>query len=34
MHGQYPPMVNAGRKPGEWQVDDIQFEAPKFSLKV
>ncbi len=30
MYGQYPPMVNATRKPGEWQVYDIIFEAPKF----
>ena len=25
-----PPMVNASRKPGEWQTYDIIFEAPKF----
>ncbi len=30
MYGQYPPMVNATRKPGEWQVYDIIFEAPKY----
>ena len=30
MYGQYPPMVNASRKPGEWQMYDIVFEAPKF----
>lgn len=32
IYGQYPPMVNAARKPGEWQVYDILFIAPKFSL--
>ncbi len=30
MYGQYPPLVNASRKPGEWQTYDIIFEAPKF----
>ena len=30
IYGQYPPMVNASRKPGEWQAFDIVFEAPKF----
>jgi hypothetical protein len=30
MYGQYPPLVNAMRKPGEWQTYDIFFEAPKF----
>jgi hypothetical protein len=30
IYGQWPPLVNAGRKPGEWQVYDIVFEAPKF----
>jgi hypothetical protein len=28
--GQYPPLVNASRKPGEWQSFDIVFEAPRF----
>ncbi len=32
IYGQYPPMVNAARKPGEWQVYDILFIAPKFRL--
>ena len=32
MYGQYPPMVNASREPGQWQVYDIVFEAPEFSL--
>ena len=30
MYGQYPPLVNASRGPGEWQSFDIIFEAPVF----
>jgi hypothetical protein len=30
IYGQYPPMVNAAKKPGEWQAYDIIFEAPVF----
>lgn len=30
MYGQYPPMVNASRGPGEWQAFDIVFRAPRF----
>jgi hypothetical protein len=30
LYGQWPPLVNASRKPGEWQTYDIIFEAPKF----
>jgi hypothetical protein len=31
MYGQYPPLVNASRAPGEWQSYDIVFAAPRFS---
>jgi hypothetical protein len=31
MYGQYPPLVNASRGPGEWQAYDIVFTAPRFS---
>jgi hypothetical protein len=31
IYGEYPPLVNAARKPGEWQTYDIAFEAPKFN---
>jgi hypothetical protein len=30
IYGQFPPLVNASRKPGEWQEYDIVFEAPRF----
>ena len=30
IYGQYPPMVNASRRPGRWQTYDIIFEAPEF----
>jgi hypothetical protein len=30
IYGQYPPIVNASRKPGEWQAFDIVFHRPRF----
>ena len=30
VYNQKPPMVNASRKPGEWQTYDIAFTAPRF----
>jgi hypothetical protein len=30
LYGQYPPLVNATRPPGQWQSYDIVFRRPRF----
>jgi hypothetical protein len=30
VYGQYPPLVNASRAPGEWQTYDIIWHGPRF----
>jgi hypothetical protein len=30
IYGQWPPLANPARKPGEWNSYDILFEAPRF----
>jgi len=30
IYGQYPPLVNASRGPGQWQIYDILFRGPRF----
>ena len=34
IYGEWPPLVNVSRKPGEWQSLDIVFEAPHFAGRV
>ena len=31
IYGQYPPLANASRAPGEWQSYDIVFRRPRFN---
>lgn len=31
LYGQWPPLANPSRKPGEWQSYDIVFEAPRMN---
>lgn len=33
LYGQWPPLVNAIRPPGEWNTYDIIFEAPQFDAE-
>jgi hypothetical protein len=33
VYKQHPPLVNACRKPGEWQTYDIIWESPRFDAK-
>ncbi len=30
IYGQYPPLVNASRPPGQWQMYDVIYTAPRF----
>jgi hypothetical protein len=30
LYGQYPPLVNVARPPGEWQSYDVVYESPQF----
>ena len=32
LYGQFPPLVNASRKPGEWQSYDIVYHRPRFDV--
>jgi hypothetical protein len=31
VYGQYPPLANASRPPGEWQTYDVIFRRPRFN---
>jgi hypothetical protein len=33
IYGQFPPLVNASKGPGEWQTYDVIFEAPRWDEK-
>ena len=33
IYGQTPPLVNASRKPGEWQSYDVIFEGPRWDAE-
>ena len=30
IYGQYPPLLNAARPPGQWQTYDVAFRRPRF----
>lgn len=32
LYGQFPPLVNASRPPGQWQTYDIVFHGPRFDI--
>jgi hypothetical protein len=32
VYGQYPPLVNASRAPGQWQTYDIVWHGPRFDV--
>jgi hypothetical protein len=34
LYGQFPPLVNAAKPPGEWQTYDILFEAPRWDKEA
>ena len=33
IYGQFPPLVNASRPPGQWQIYDIIFHRPRFDAQ-
>jgi prepilin-type processing-associated H-X9-DG protein len=33
IYGQFPPLVNASRPPGQWQTYDILFHRPRFDAQ-
>lgn len=33
LYGQFPPLVNASRPPGEWQTYDIVYHRPRFDTQ-
>ena len=33
LYGWKPPLINASKKPGEWQTYDVIFEAPKWNAE-
>lgn len=34
LYGQYPPLVNASRPPGQWQTYDVIYTAPRFDQQA